>query len=84
MKVIEKKLKGCKRCKPVKGFALDYGKTVHVRNGSSMGGFGILINLVLVIFTAGLWLGVLLPYLLLTAQIGGWKCEPCMERKTKL
>lgn len=65
---IEEKVKKCRKCKKI---------TIHKRNSSSMGALGIIINIILVIATYGLWLAPLLFYVLLTAKIGGWHCSEC-------
>lgn len=80
-KILEKKLIGCKKCNPSRmGFIFGYKKTVHIRNGSSMGLIGILINLVLVIITVGAWLIPLIAYLMLNVSVGGWNCSKCMDK----
>jgi len=64
--VIQQQLKKCKTCK---------SKTIHARNGKKMGLFGFLIHATLTIITAGIWLIPLIIWMVLTAQIGGWKCQ---------
>ena len=69
-KVIEQKLKHCNKC----------GKTTkHHRNNTTTGLVMILIHIVLTVVTAGIWLALLIIYKLLTAKVGGWKCEECVN-----
>ena len=68
MKTIEQKLKHCSRCKKT---------TTHQRNNTSTGLVMILIHIVLTVLTAGIWLVLLILWKILTAKIGGWKCERC-------
>ena len=67
-KAIEETLKKCKRCKK---------KTIHVRNTNKAGFVMILIHVVLVIITAGIWLIPLIIWHLLNKNIGGWTCQEC-------
>lgn len=68
MKVIEQKVKHCSCCGK---------KTKHQRNSSRIGFVGILINLALIVITAGFWLIPLILWALLSARFGGWSCEEC-------
>ena len=68
MKAIEQQLKHCSRCEKT---------TIHQRNNTSIGFVMILLHIVLMVLTAGAWLVLLIVWKLLTAKIGGWKCERC-------
>jgi hypothetical protein len=68
MKYVEQKLKNCKKCGR---------QTMHGRNNSKTTGLGILVHLILILFTAGVWLLPLLIWKMMTAKFGGWKCTEC-------
>jgi len=66
--IIEEKIKHCKHCEC---------KTKHYRNNTTSSGFMILIHLILIFITAGIWLPIVIIYKLLFAKIGGWTCGSC-------
>lgn len=55
-------------------------RTTHLRNNSRMGAFGWIVNIILVIFTSGLWLIAMLLGWVLTRKIGGWECSRCLTK----
>lgn len=67
-KAIEQTIKDCKRCSK---------KTVHHRASSKTGLIMFLVHIVLTIVTAGVWLVLLLVWMLLNTKIGGWSCQEC-------
>lgn len=67
-KYIEEQLKHCKKCGRV---------TRHYRNNTKSSGFMLLVHLVLICMTFGLWLLLVIVWKLLNAQIGGWRCSEC-------
>lgn len=69
--VVEEKLMKCRKCKK---------KTKHQRNNSKTGLLMMLVHIGLIAVTAGVWLIVLVVWMLLNAKIGGWRCEGCGKR----
>ncbi len=71
---IEEKLLECKNCNKA---------TIHHRNSSKLGVVAIIINVILVIMTSGLWLAPLIIYLLATS-IGKstFFCRECGYKKS--
>jgi hypothetical protein len=67
-KAIEQKIKHCKTCQR---------KTKHMRETTRTGLLMFLVHLVLTVITAGLWLALVVVWLLLNTKIGGWLCEQC-------
>ena len=67
-KAIEETLKHCSKCNK---------KTVHMRNANKTGLVMFLVHIVLTIVTYGIWLVLLVIYLILNAKIGGWTCREC-------
>ncbi len=67
-KAIEETLKHCKRCNKT---------TKHYRNINKTGLIMFLVHLVLTVVTAGVWLVILVIWLILNMKIGGWKCSEC-------
>lgn len=64
--IIEKQMKHCKKC----------GRTTeHWRNNSKSSGFMILIHLILILCTAGVWLAVIVAWKILNFKVGGWRCS---------
>lgn len=70
MKTIEQTLKHCAKCEK---------QTIHYRNNAKTGLVMILFHIVLAIVTVGVWLVLLGFWKLLTAKIGGWKCQDCPQ-----
>ena len=66
--IIEKKIKQCKNCER---------NTKHERNANTSSGFMILMHILLIILTAGIWLPIIVLYKVLFAKIGGWICREC-------
>ena len=67
-KALEETFKKCTTCNR---------KTVHVRNINKTGLAMFLVHLCLTIVTAGVWLILLIIWLLLNKKIGGWTCKNC-------
>ncbi len=67
-KAIEETLKGCSKCKKT---------TIHMRNINKTGLVMFLVHLVLTVCTAGVWLILLVVWLILNKKIGGWICKEC-------
>ncbi len=67
-KAIEQTIKQCKKCSK---------KTVHNRTINKTGLIMFLVHLVLTVLTAGVWLVVVVLWLLLNKKIGGWLCAEC-------
>ncbi len=67
-KDIEKTLKHCKKCTR---------KTVHYRNTDKTGLLMLVVHIALIIFTAGIWLALIIIYKLLNMKIGGFTCSEC-------
>lgn len=67
-KYIEETLKHCGKCEK---------ETLHRRANSKSSGFAILVHIILVLCTMGIWLGLILFYKLLFVKFGGWKCGEC-------
>lgn len=72
MHYIEQTIKKCGNCKE---------RCIHQRSNSRMGALGWLVNIILILMTAGLWLLILIPAMLLTKKIGGWECTSCGNRE---
>ena len=67
-KIIEETLMHCGKCKK---------KTIHLRNGSKTGLLMFLVHLVLTVMTFGVWLVIVVVWMVLNAKIGGWMCKEC-------
>jgi hypothetical protein len=67
-KAIEETLKHCKNCDRT---------TKHMRNTNKTGLAMFLVHLVLTVVTGGIWLVLLIIWMLLNTKIGGWKCSEC-------
>ena len=67
-KAIEETLKHCKKCEKT---------TKHLRNTNKTGLAMFLVHLVLTVVTGGVWLILLVIWMLLNTKIGGWKCGEC-------
>lgn len=67
-KAIEETLKHCSKCNR---------KTVHLRNTNKTGLIMFLVHIVLTVITTGVWLILLVIWLILNAKIGGWTCNEC-------
>lgn len=67
-KAIEETIKKCSRCKK---------PTVHMRNTEKTSAIMFLVHLVLTVLTAGVWLIILVIWLVLNAKLGGWICKEC-------
>lgn len=67
-KAVEETVKHCKHCKR---------KTKHIRNTEKTGLIMFLVHIALTIVTAGVWLVILVIWLILNAKIGGWTCSEC-------
>lgn len=72
VKSVEEKIKHCRKCGQ---------KTRHARNVNTTGAAMFLVHLFLTVVTAGVWLVLLVIWLILTKKIGGWKCSNCMAAK---
>ena len=66
--VIEESLRTCKKCKK---------KTIHIRNAKKTGALMILVHIVLTVATMGIWIALVIVWMVLTAKIGGWTCKEC-------
>lgn len=66
--IIENKVKHCRKCDK---------KTKHQRGNNKSSGFMILIHLILIVVTAGIWLAIILIWKILNYKIGGWSCAEC-------
>ena len=64
-KYIEETFKKCSKCKK---------KTTHSRSNSKSGTFAVLMHLILIICTAGMWLLPLLLFKLMFVKVAGWTC----------
>lgn len=69
-KKIEETLRACKKCKK---------KTKHMRNGDSTGWLMIVIHLILIVVTFGVWLLLIIIWKILNTKIGGWVCSECRK-----
>lgn len=67
-KALEQKIKACKHCKK---------KTVHNRTTNKTSLIMFLVHIVLTVVTAGVWLVLLIVWMILNAKIGGWTCQEC-------
>ena len=67
-KAIEETIKKCNKCDK---------KTIHIRNTNKMGLGMFLIHLVLTVVTVGVWLVLLIIWMILNTKIGGWVCKEC-------
>lgn len=67
-KAIEETLKKCKKCNRT---------TKHYRNTEKTGLLMFLVHLVLTVATMGVWLALVIIYMVLNTKIGGWKCSEC-------
>jgi len=65
---IEESLRKCKTCKK---------KTIHIRDNNRTSGLMIFVHLCLTLATMGVWLILLIVWMVLTAKIGGWTCKEC-------
>jgi hypothetical protein len=65
---IEETIRKCRRCAK---------KTIHHRSINKTGLLMFLVHLVLTVVTAGLWLILVVIWLVLNARIGGWTCKEC-------
>lgn len=66
--IMEEKIKKCDECKK---------NTKHYRNTQKSSGFMILVHLILIICTAGIWLPIILLWKFCFINIGGWMCGSC-------
>lgn len=67
-KALEQTIKACKCCNK---------KTVHNRTTNKTGLIMLLVHIVLTVLTAGVWLVLLIAWMLLNTKIGGWTCQEC-------
>ncbi|EOX4447594.1 hypothetical protein ACK6W9_002553 [Vibrio alginolyticus] len=65
---IEETIKHCKKCNKL---------TKHMRSYHKTGLIMFLVHICLTIVTAGVWLVLLIIWMLLNKKIGGWKCQEC-------
>lgn len=65
---VQESLKYCKKCG---------AETKHWRNNTKSSGLMIVVHVILILATMGLWLIPLLLVKLLDTRIGGWKCSVC-------
>ena len=72
MKEIEETLKHCRKCEM---------KTTHQRNTNKTGLVMLLVHLVLIAVTWGVWLIILAIWTLLNQRVGGWICSECGNRR---
>ena len=68
VKAIEETLKKCGRCRKT---------TKHYRNTNKTSLVMFLVHIVLTVITAGVWLILLVIWMLLNTKIGGWTCSEC-------
>ena len=68
MKTTEEKIQKCGNCNRV---------TKHYRNTEKSSGFMIMLHVILILLTAGIWIPVIVIWKLLFAKIGGWFCGSC-------
>jgi len=66
--IIEEKIKHCNKCN---------NTTKHYRNTTKSSGFMIMVHVILILITLGVWLPIVVIYKILFAKIGGWSCGSC-------
>jgi hypothetical protein len=67
-KALEQTIKKCKKCGK---------KTTHQRSYNKTSLIMWLVHIMLTVITGGIWLVLLLVWMLLNKKIGGWTCAEC-------
>ena len=68
VQAIEQTIKNCRQCGK---------KTIHIRSINQTSIFMALVHLVLTVISCGVWLVLLIAWVLINKKIGGWACNEC-------